>query len=1203
MPDVFGPDVEQEGGAGVELFPVNFTTYRDPGLPDLDTEEHVTAIAGLLGPFGPQVRRWTVPGDERDRQAAEDRLGAWKRAAGRHGNSILYWVGHGSADHLAHHRTPAPIDDGILPEELARAIGARLLHPDSEHSWTVVVLDACFSHEFAHDVHLALMHRHRGARRYLLLSTAARGYAELGAFTRALGRALTVSFRGRNAIGLAELGQELARDLGGYNGSAADDHRDRLVRLDDDISAAISAPLDQLDELQSVIDHLPADEQRHFVPKASGAEFGELAWYFHGRTLQRDRILRWLTTARQGTLVVTGPAGAGKSALLGHILLRTRSELREILTRHGHLTALPPGTPCPDDPFDLTAHLAGLTLNQTIRLIADAAHLPDLARDAAQGQPATALASRLLTELRERRLPLTLLFDALDEADQPLAIADTLLRPIASLPNVRLVVGTRRSTREGPDQPAPADTDILDALQSHARSTQAQPTEGAVVVEVGQDPEALAGYLGAKLTTAKRRGVLDADDTAIAAAVHRLVVDHPEGGGQPQQFLYARLAAHELLNDPHLITDPAPLIGRTHRHLFSRALERLNRTNPHYGPLLNALGLAQGRGLPDQDGVWARVADALAPQPALAQTRSTIQELLHDAAPYIALDQEHRQSVYRLAHRTFTEHFTTDPGTRQQHADITTALIHHASSALQRPSAHDAIGASTAPAAVSPYTRHHLAAHARLGHTAGALHTLGDHLQVLDALDLTSITTAIFGHGLPAQVLPPAMAGTALLQHHVRDTVPAQASAAAWRRWCRRLGTTYIEGTPPPAEPSLHDTRTQPPDLVTGQVQRRQLLQLAGHTDWVKAVVVFTASDGTARVATGSGDGMVRIWDPVTGAQVGEPLTGHTGAVNAVAVFTASDGTVRLVTGSNDGTVRIWDPAIGAQVGELLASHTGWVRAVAVFTALDGTVRLVAGSGDGMVRIWDPVTGAQVGASLTGHTGAVNAVAVFTASDGTVRLVTGSDDGTVRIWDPVTGAQVGELLASHTGWVRAVAVFTALDGTVRLVTGSDDGTVRIWDPVTGAQVGELLAGRTGWGNGVRAVAVFTALDGTVRLVTGSDDRTVRIWDPVTGAQVGELLAARTGWGHAVRAVAVFTAPDGSPRLATGSHDETVQIWDPATGRETVLPLAAGIHLLAAADGLLLVGTVAGFLCLDLSSMYNHPTDTGTVEPRGAHNRP
>ncbi|MFE2558604.1 hypothetical protein ACFXGT_21780 [Streptomyces sp. NPDC059352] len=1123
-------------GGGIELFPVNFTAYRHH--PALDTEAHVRAIADLLAPYGLRVNSWTTPGDERDRQAVEDRLGEWKRpTASRSGNTVLYWVGHGSAEHLAHHRTPAPIDDGISPEEVARAIGSRQIHPDSEGSWAIVVIDACFSQDFAQEVHRVLLgKKYRDASRYLLLSTAAEGYAELGAFTNALHRVLTITFRGKPAIDLAELGVELDRELrGGYRGDRAV-HSDRLVRLTPDAATTVSAPLDQLAELQVVIDQLPTDEQRHFLPKASGGELGELAWYFHGRAEERDHILRWLATATRGALVVTGPAGSGKSALLGHVLLHTRTQLRDVLVRHGHLTALPAEVPCPDDPFDLVAHLSGLTLARTLQLLAEAAGLPDLVRQADDGQPPAALAARLVARLRARPTRLTLLFDALDEAEQPLLIANLLLRPLAALPAVRVVIGTRRSTHEGPDQPASTDTDILDALRPRPTRREAEPQADVERVEVKQDPKALAGYLRAKLDAAKHRGALHADDTTIEDAVHRLVTDHQQHGAEPQQFLYARLAAHELLNDPGLLTDPTPLIGRTHRQLFTRALQRLHRTNPDYAPLLHALGLAQGRGLPDQDGIWALAADALDSR---TDTGGRIPELLRDAAPYLTLDHEHERSVYRLAHRTFTEHFTAAPDTARAHALLTAALARHGRQSLGTQE-----DATTLPAAVvSPYIRYHLAAHARLGHTAGALHTLADHTDVLDVLDLTSITAAAFDHGLASHELPPAIAGTVLLQHQARDTAATEQSAGSttgWRRWWRRLGTSYIQGAPPPAEAHPRNPRGWPPELTVGEVRQRQLhMQLTGHTDKVNAVAVFTAPDGTPRLASASADRTVRIWDPATRAQDGPSLTGHTDKVRAVAVFTEADGTVRLATGGDDGEVRIWDPATGIEDGVPLTGHGGGVAAVAVFTAPDDTVRLATSGDDKTVRIWNPATRAQEGRTLTGHTDEVSAVAVFTAPDGTVRLATGSDDKTVRIWNPATGTQEGRTLTGHDGIVRAVVAFTAPDGSVRLATSGGDGTVRIWNPATGTQEGETI---TGHSFGVAAMMVLTAADGTPRLATGSYDGTVRIWNPATGAKEAVPVTSNDHW---VNAVAEFTAADGTPRLATGGEDHTVRIWNPA----------------------------------------------------------
>ncbi len=74
---------------------------------------------------------------------------------------------------------------------------------------------------------------------------------------------------------------------------------------------------------------------------------------------------------------------------------------------------------------------------------------------------------------------------------------------------------------------------------------------------------------------------------------------------------------------------------------------------------------------------------------------------------------------------------------------------------------------------------------------------------------------------------------------------------------------------------------------------------------------VAFSPDGT-RIASGSDDNTVRLWDADTGQPVGQPLTGHTDAVRSVAF--SPDGT-RIASGSADNTVRLWDAATGQPIG------------------------------------------------------------------------------------------------------------------------------------------------------------------------------------------------------------------------------------------------------------------------------------------------
>jgi WD40 repeat protein len=95
----------------------------------------------------------------------------------------------------------------------------------------------------------------------------------------------------------------------------------------------------------------------------------------------------------------------------------------------------------------------------------------------------------------------------------------------------------------------------------------------------------------------------------------------------------------------------------------------------------------------------------------------------------------------------------------------------------------------------------------------------------------------------------------------------------------------------------------------------------------VYAVAVVPLPDGRVLLATGSHDDTVRLWDPATGTQVGDPLTGHTSEVIAVAAVPLPDGRTLLATGSRDRTVRLWDPATRAAIGQLALND--WVTGIA----------------------------------------------------------------------------------------------------------------------------------------------------------------------------------------------------------------------------------------------------------------------------------
>ena len=336
---------------------------------------------------------------------------------------------------------------------------------------------------------------------------------------------------------------------------------------------------------------------------------------------------------------------------------------------------------------------------------------------------------------------------------------------------------------------------------------------------------------------------------------------------------------------------------------------------------------------------------------------------------------------------------------------------------------------------------------------------------------------------------------------------------------------------------------------------------------------VAFSPDGTW-IATGSGESTLQLWDADSGAMIGNPIP-HRAAVHTVAF---SGDSKRIVTGSDDGAVRIWDRATRTELVQQRFGHN-WgtpVRSVAFSPAGD---LVVSGGDDGTVRLWDARSGGQV-AKVGGGSTAMS-IAFSPRGDG---VVAGRIDGTIEILDARDLQTRVASFKAHPNAVNSVAFST--DGT-RIVSAGADNTVRVWDSATHAPIGNPLVGHHGEAmsamfnhEGTRIVS--GGLDGSVRewdavsglpipagqgqvrvvafspdghrIASAGDDGAVKLWDPTTAKPIGQLEPSDAyQHGDYTHAVNGLAFSPDDSRIASGGNDGLVRVWDVATGQVSVLP--------------------------------------------------
>ncbi len=279
------------------------------------------------------------------------------------------------------------------------------------------------------------------------------------------------------------------------------------------------------------------------------------------------------------------------------------------------------------------------------------------------------------------------------------------------------------------------------------------------------------------------------------------------------------------------------------------------------------------------------------------------------------------------------------------------------------------------------------------------------------------------------------------------------------------------------------------------------------------------------------GEGVVRLWDAASGAEV-RALTGLKANVYDLAF--SRDGQ-RVVAAGQSGQVAVWETA----TGRLLHTLGGKEYLIRSAVSPDGRTVVTGAIGE-TVRLFDAETGQQTGTlnlpgPASGRRGR-SAVTLTFSPDGrqlAVAQAGGQESSVVSVWDTASWRRLA-LLDGPSNVVNTLA-FSPDGRRLAAAVGGDmanlHGELLVWDTASWQELAVLR------GHALGVLGVAYSPDGT-RLVTTSADNTIKVWDAATHQELLTLI------GHTGHVYSATFSPDGR-RIVSSSKDGTVRVWEAA----------------------------------------------------------
>jgi WD40 repeat protein len=881
----------------------------------------------------------------------------------------------------------------------------------------------------------------------------------------------------------------------------------------------------------------------HWFRAVRGAPTGT-QFLFTGRATVLADVAAFATRTRPGLCVVTGMPGAGKSAVLGALVIRGMAA--DLLTDrlHDHIPDIHPSA---------AVHASDRSAAEVVREIAHALEVPGSVDP-----------RRALIEHLDRRIdhPPLIIVDAVDEANTDVL---PLLVDLARV--TRLILGVRSGS--GGVIPAVLGALYPQLIDLDDKFYHSEEDVAAYVAQRLAGDDRVDGY--GRTDRWPRRLLVDVIGREVGRAARR-------------NFLVAQLMTEELLDRPPLTdvtgrwSEQLRWPGRVEEWMRRDLDRRLTGEQSHLRTLLRPLAFAYRGGLPPD--IWRAAAGRFRGGPAMSLDEQA--DVLEVLGFFVAVAGDRRRR-FSLRHQAFVSYFRSGPSAEDYAAAMTASVL----------DAVPVLDGRRQWQGAPDYVRGSVLSH--LAESGDLDSLIVDEPACLAAVVVDSAgeplaealtTAARQAAGVFGRASYTAAAGfgerAAALQFQARlarvdwmaDVLAATAGALPW-------ATVWRTGGPPAAVP-----------LGTPL------------TTWQIAAV--STPDGRPALATVGVDGLCVVLDAATQSPIGPRfrISPTDDAPSTVVAWNGAGNDVFIAAVNdidNAATIRVWQ-ASGPHAATdpvLAVSSPPPVQHVIPLRGPGGVDLLWIAAGRPLqVTLW--AVGKQAGdpAPLVDAEPFDAAFAVG-VGDG---VVTGTRAGEIRLWTYRDDARTSAEILTAPGQELWRLLAAGPSSELCLVADRDHTLETRWWPHPSR--GGAAGGEHELGSGGKLVRAALAGTGPVRrLVTGDSGGTVHVWQ-LTRDEPPDLRASFTVDGT-IREVALLGAGD---LVAAATWDGRVRAHtvaespEPSTGARPVALLSPGeplSHLLGLgrnAEGhLLATRSLGGLTKLWQVGTLAEPTAEGTSE--------